>query len=166
MDNRYQPEKQETEVKQEWKHYLPPTPLVSDIIEERELVEEQNLYAKSLSQKSGMCLKVREKLQSLLEGEYELKPEMAMALQGHLAVCPDCAFEYEEMKNLVWLLKSMPMADLPMDYSKVIMQRIMAQQESTANGVQTPVSSGGAFTRFFTAFRKSKIKIRKDSDLK
>ena len=130
MENRYEPEKQELQLQQEWKHYLPQeeTP-AANIIEEKELLEEQTVYPATQTPQASLCLRVRERLQSLLEEDYEMRPEMAAALYGHLALCHDCAFEFEEMQRVVRLLKTIPMADLPMDYSKVIMQRIMAQEE-------------------------------------
>ena len=132
MENRYEPEKQEQQpLQQEWKHYLPPEEThTADIIDEKELFEEQTVYPTKQSQQANLCLRVRERLQSLLEEDYEMRPEMAAALYGHLALCHDCAFEFEEMQRVVRLLKSIPMAELPMDYSKVIMQRIIAQEES------------------------------------
>ena len=136
MENRYEPEKQELQpLQQEWKHYLPPEEThVAEIIVDKELLEEQTVYPTKQAQQASLCLRVRERLQSLLEEDYEMRPEMAAALYGHLALCHDCAFEFEEMQRVVQLLKSIPMAEIPMDYSKVIMQRIIAQEEAHTEG--------------------------------
>jgi len=80
----------------------------------------------STVQAVGLCDRVREKLQSLLDNDPSLRPEMTTALYGHLAVCPECSEEFSVMRNMVNLLETMPSIELPIDYSSQIMRRIQS----------------------------------------
>ncbi len=73
---------------------------------------------------SAVCAQVREQLNSLLENDGSVRPETATALYGHIAYCPDCAREFQEMQRVVNMLEGMPLAELPTDYSRLVMRRI------------------------------------------
>jgi hypothetical protein len=75
-----------------------------------------------------LCARVREQLQSLLENDGTVRAEQATALYGHVAVCAECAREFEAMQRVVHMLEAMPLADLPTDYSRLIMRRIQTGQ--------------------------------------
>ena len=76
--------------------------------------------------KSEVCLQVREQLQALLENDGSIRSETATALYVHMAVCSECAREFEAMQRVVHMLEAMPLADLPTDYSRLVMSRIQA----------------------------------------
>lgn len=86
----------------------------------------------TLPPQTSLCARVREKLQPLFEEDETIRPEMATAIYGHLAVCPGCSAEYEQIRymdqKLVALLEALPPMDLPMDYSRLIMQQIQADR--------------------------------------
>jgi len=87
---------------------------------------------------AGLCERVHEKLQLLLENDPEINPEMVTALYGHLAVCAECSSDFQTMRRLVNLMETLPTAELPMDYSQQILQRI----QSGAVSVSQPVEVG------------------------
>lgn len=93
----------------------------------------------SVSQNVGLCDRVREKLQPLLDNDLAIRPEMATALYGHLAVCPECAAEFGAMRQVVNLLETLPPAELPIDYSAQIMRRIQADNLVGASAKETVV---------------------------
>lgn len=95
--------------------------------------------ATAVGASNGLCDRVREKLQALLENDPGILPEMATALKGHLMVCPDCNVEFNQLRNMVNLLETMPTAEPPTDYSKLIMQRIQGIVPARAT-VSAPVS--------------------------
>ncbi len=74
----------------------------------------------------GLCLRVREMLPHLLENDGEIRPEMARQVYGHLSVCPGCAGEFDEMQRVIQLMDKLPPAEMPQDFSQIIMQRILA----------------------------------------
>ena len=80
----------------------------------------------STVQAVGLCDRVRDKLQLLLDNDPDIRPEMATALYGHLAVCSECAVEFAAMRRMVNLLETLPSMDLPIDYSPHVMRRIQA----------------------------------------
>lgn len=82
------------------------------------------------SELGKLCVDVRKLLPELLENDGGVRPEMATAIYGHLAVCPGCAREFDEMQQLVNQIEALPEVDLPMDYSSLIMRRIQAQPET------------------------------------
>ena len=86
---------------------------------------------------ASLCIRVREKLQSLIETDPDILPEMAAALHGHLMVCGECSKEYKQLQSMVNLLETIPTAELPMDYSRQIMRRIQAG--IATNPIDTPV---------------------------
>ncbi|GEM_PF-2000245 len=75
---------------------------------------------------TALCQRVREMLPHLLENDGEIRPEMARQVYGHLSVCTGCAGEFDEMQNVILLMEKMPPAELPQDFSQIIMQRILS----------------------------------------
>jgi predicted anti-sigma-YlaC factor YlaD len=94
----------------------------------------------STARSVGLCVRVREKLQLLLENDPEIKPDMVTALYGHLAVCAECSGEFQTMRRLVNMMETLPTAELPMDYSAQIMQRIQAGAIPAALPVEVSAS--------------------------
>jgi hypothetical protein len=96
----------------------------------------------------NLCLSVRERLPSLLEGEGDIRPEMAASIYAHLAVCPGCAREFDEMQRVVALLDALPPAEIPMDFSGIIMDRIQTEmgpaQSSHPTYAVSPLSGEAA----------------------
>jgi hypothetical protein len=89
----------------------------------------------TLLPQTTLCIWVQEKLQPLLENDDEIRPEMATALYGHLAICAVCAQEYEQIQKVVAMLEAMPPLELPMDYSRLILRRIQAGSPALQDGV-------------------------------
>jgi hypothetical protein len=75
---------------------------------------------------TALCQRVREMLPHLLENDGEIRPEMARQVYGHLSVCPGCAGEFDEMERVILLMDKMPPAEMPQDFSQIIMQRILS----------------------------------------
>ena len=80
--------------------------------------------------RDNLCFWVREKLSDMLDNDGTVRPEQAAGIYAHLAICRACSQEYEEMQQLVSLVESLPPAELPCDYSLLIMQRIEIQNSS------------------------------------
>lgn len=123
MENRH--ENTSSEQQQTWQtRYVPPpsTHYQNPVTPNTETVE-SNQTQHNTSQ-AYLCERVQEKLQALIENDPQIKPEMATALYGHLAVCADCVRVYESLKRVVELLDSIPMMELPVDYSLSIMRKI------------------------------------------
>ena len=75
---------------------------------------------------TALCQQVREMLPHLLESDGEIRPEMASQVYGHLSVCLGCAGEFDEMQRVIQLMDKMPPAEMPRDFSQIIMQRILS----------------------------------------
>jgi len=74
-----------------------------------------------------LCVRVRVMLPPLLENDGSVRPEMAAAIYGHLTICPDCAQHFDDMQRVVALMEALPPADMPQDFSALIMARIQIQ---------------------------------------
>ena len=83
----------------------------------------------------NLCARVSEMLPSLIEGDGEIRPEMATAIYGHLAVCPDCAKEFDRQQRTVMLLEQLPLLDLPKDFSGLVMERVQREMGNYKDGV-------------------------------
>ena len=77
--------------------------------------------------KGGLCTRVMELLPALLENDGDIRPEMAAAVYGHLSSCPACAHEFDEMQRTVRMLESLGQAEMPMDFSALIMEKIQTE---------------------------------------
>ncbi len=75
---------------------------------------------------TALCQQVREMLPHLLENDGEIRPEMARQVFNHLSICAGCAGEYDEMERVILLMDKMPLAEMPQDFSQIIMQRILS----------------------------------------
>ena len=75
---------------------------------------------------TALCQRVREMLPHLLENDGEIRPEMARQVYGHLSVCTGCAGEFDEMQRVILLMDKLPPAEMPQDFSQIIMQRILS----------------------------------------
>jgi hypothetical protein len=93
-----------------------------------EVVSQDAVIVPDATANTALCARVREQLQSLLENDGSVRPETAAALYGHVAVCADCARELDAMQRVIHMLEAMPLADLPADYSRLIMRRIQTGQ--------------------------------------
>lgn len=83
-----------------------------------------------------LCVDVRKLLPELLENDGSIRPEMASAIYGHLAICPGCARELDEMQQLAARIDALPQVDLPMDYSELIMHKIQTQTHTIYSAQQ------------------------------
>lgn len=75
---------------------------------------------------TALCQRVREMLPHLLEKDGEIRPEMTRQVYGHLSVCAGCAGEFDEMQRVILLMEKLPPAEMPQDFSQIIMQRILS----------------------------------------
>ncbi len=115
MENRFEhlpPEEQ-----QGWGAYVNPPPLPG----------QQHNQPSNQSLSSSLCARVREALPALLENDGEINPQMASALYGHLSVCPGCAHELDTLQRVIQVVEALEPAELPMDFSARIMQRIQSR---------------------------------------
>jgi predicted anti-sigma-YlaC factor YlaD len=86
-------------------------------------------------------------LPDLLENDGSVRPEMATAIYAHLAVCSGCAREFDQMQRVIARIEALPPAEMPMDYSGLIMQQIQAKVEAKseaktdAHGAKTAARS-------------------------
>lgn len=74
--------------------------------------------------RGNLCAWVCEKLSDLLDNDGSVRPEQAAGIYAHLAICRACAHEFEEMQQVVSLVEHLPPAELPCDFSVLIMHRI------------------------------------------
>jgi hypothetical protein len=86
----------------------------------------QRYLSGSLPLETALCQRVREMLPHLLENDGEVRPEMARQVYGHLSVCTGCSGEFDEMQQVIQLMEKMPPAEMPQDFSQIIMQRILS----------------------------------------
>lgn len=115
MENRFEhlpPEEQ-----QGWGAYVTPPPLPG----------QQHSQPSNQSLSSSLCARVREALPALLENDGEINPQMASALYGHLSLCPGCAHEFDTLQQVIQVVEALEPAELPMDFSARIMQRIQSR---------------------------------------
>jgi hypothetical protein len=89
------------------------------------------------SRQAGLCADVCRMLPDLLENDGSVRPEMASAISAHVAVCPDCSREYEQMQRVIARIEALPPAEMPMDFSGPIMRQIQVQVETT-RGAKIP----------------------------
>ena len=80
----------------------------------------------SVPLETALCQRVREMLPHLLENDGDVRPEMARQVYGHLSVCSSCTGEFDEMQHVIQLMEKMPPAEMPQDFSQIIMQRILS----------------------------------------
>jgi hypothetical protein len=73
----------------------------------------------------NMCSRFAEHLPAMLENsDGEMSPETLRAMYGHMSICEACSSMFDEHQRITALLDSMPMAELPMDFSGVVQRRI------------------------------------------
>ncbi len=92
--------------------------------------QQNNAGATETQAQVGLCAHVQDLLPALIENDGQIRPEMATTLYGHLAVCKACAREFAEMKRVIQMLAALPPAEMPMDYSGLIMSRIQTEMLS------------------------------------
>jgi predicted anti-sigma-YlaC factor YlaD len=112
------------------------------------------------SQRTGLCADVCKMLPDLLENDGSVRPEMAAAIYAHLAVCPGCAHEYDQMQRVIARIEALPPAEMPMDFSGLIMRRIQEQpqaaQADRAVARQTAPPSGARASVIITTRPETK----------
>lgn len=74
-----------------------------------------------------LCAQVGELLPALLENDGEVRPEMAASVYAHLSVCSGCSRSFEEMQRVVAMVEALAPAEMPMDFSGIIMRRIQTE---------------------------------------
>jgi len=131
MENRFEQMPEE----QGWRAPLPPRPSYPD--KAPPLSGTQNSEVPRTSQsgymgthdtlRDNLCAWVRERMSDLLDNDGTVRPEQAAGIYAHMAICRACSQEFEEMQHLVSLVESLPPAELPCDFSPLIMQRIEFQ---------------------------------------
>jgi len=112
MENRF--EQNPPEEQQGWGAYATPPPISGQFNKENT----------NLPPQLSLCARVRDILPHLVENDGDIRPEMAREVYGHLSICSGCAKELDEMQRVVVTLESLPPAEMPMDFSQLIMQRI------------------------------------------
>jgi hypothetical protein len=90
------------------------------------------------AQRTGLCADVCKLLPDLLENDGSVRPEMATAIYAHLAVCSDCADEFDQMQRVIARIEALPPAEMPMDFSGLIMRRIQEQAETVHSAQHAP----------------------------
>ncbi len=113
MENRFDHNQQE---EQGWGNYATPPGLPGRRVG----------FTAPSSSEMGLCLQVREMLPHLLENDGVIRPEMARQVYAHLSVCPGCTAEFDEMQRVIQLMDKLPPAEMPRDFSLLIMQRILS----------------------------------------
>lgn len=123
MENRHT-ENTPPEEQQGWGAYATPPPLPG----------QQNRLHSELSPDMSLCARVRERMPDLLENDGSIRPEVAHAIYDHLAVCPGCAREFEEMGQVIRAIASLGQVQMPADYSGLIMRRIQLEYGPAGQG--------------------------------
>lgn len=111
MENRFENSPEE----QGWKAPLPPR--IDSTLRQTNAPDQDLL-------RDNLCAWVREKLSDLLDNDGSIRPEQAAGIYAHLAICRPCAQEFDELKHIVALVEDLPPAELPCDFSGLIMFRI------------------------------------------
>jgi hypothetical protein len=124
MENKFE----HTPEEQGWKAPLPPRPAVPNGNAPGHALTGQNSPVQNgFAQgqlRDNLCAWVCEKLSDLLDNDGSVRPEQAAGIYAHLAICRHCAQEFDEMQRVVALVENLPPAELPRDFSGLIMQRI------------------------------------------
>jgi hypothetical protein len=123
MENRF--EHTPPEEQQGWGRYATPPPVPG----------QENSFHADMPPEMRLCSRVRVLLPHLIENDGEVRPEMTSQIYGHLSVCPACAHEFDEMNRVVAVLETMPPAEMPMDFSSVIMRRLQSPNGPVPHGV-------------------------------
>ena len=121
MENRF--ENDRPEERQDWGRYAtpPPRPGEKHTGPENDVVSRQTV--------TSLCDRVRDTLPALLENDGGIRPEMATAIRAHLSGCAECTREYRQLQKLASLIETMPLAEMPKDYSALIMRQIERQAD-------------------------------------
>ena len=146
MENRFE----HTPEEQGWKAPLPPrhaapngnTPAHA-FNDQASQVGQNNAAQNGFAQgqlRDNLCAWVCEKLSDLLDNDGSVRPEQAAGIYAHLAICRHCAQEFDEMQRVVALVENLPPADLPRDFSGLIMQRIENPHQPLARHSLPPQS--------------------------
>ena len=138
MDNRF--EHEPPEERQDWGRYATPPALPGEKHSQANRQSPEPLRRQTVT---SLCDRVQETLPALLENDGSIRPEMATAIRAHLSGCADCAREYREMQQLIALIETMPLAEMPRDYSMEIMQRIERQAKPALVSAQNLANGGG-----------------------
>ncbi|MDE2126229.1 MAG: hypothetical protein KGJ62_06540 [Armatimonadetes bacterium] len=96
----------------------------------------------------SLCLRVSELLPALAEQDQQIRPEMRSALLGHLAVCPACTLEFNEINRVIHLLSSVSPLPTPTDFASIVSAHIRSEF-GPMGGATHPWSglpSGAAYT--------------------
>jgi len=131
MENRFNHTPPEGE--QGWGAYVTPPPIPG----------QQNTEQAG---QTNLCAQVRDWLPSLLENDGDVRPEVSSSLYAHLAACSGCAREFDEMQRVVALLEALAPAELPADFSGVIMRRIQTEMGPVQNASTHPTSAASSLS--------------------
>ena len=119
MENRFENDRPEERL--DWGRYATPPPRPG----EKHNLPENEVAARQTA--TSLCDRVRDTLPALLENDGGIRPEMATAIRAHLSGCTDCTREYRQLQRLATLIEQMPLAEMPKDYSALIMRKIEQQ---------------------------------------
>ncbi len=79
---------------------------------------EQNSLLNETPERFSLCLRVQEQLQDYIEGY--LDSVAAEAVRAHLAVCVICQRNYDELRQTIRLIETLPFMSPGRDYSSAI----------------------------------------------
>ncbi len=72
------------------------------------------------------CSEIRALLSLYID--HMLEPSMCEEVAAHLAVCPDCKQEYEELIQMLEMLSSIPEAEMPKDFDEKLHKTLIAAE--------------------------------------
>ncbi|MBC7526552.1 MAG: hypothetical protein H7308_03285 [Chthonomonadaceae bacterium] len=136
----------EEEGEKQWVSPLPHNPPASSHIGNHSGLRGKEETALPQKNTGSLCVRVSEMLPSLIEGDGEIRPEMATAIYGHLAVCPTCAKEFDTQQRTLMLLEQLPLLELPKDFSGLVMSRVQAEMGNYKDGVLQHRQTSGTET--------------------
>lgn len=78
-------------------------------------------------QLGSLCLGVRSRFPDLLEDDGSVRPDEAIALHGHMAVCQTCKQEYVRMQQVVTSIETLALLDPPVDFAAKVHDEIVSR---------------------------------------
>lgn len=77
------------------------------------------------------CQSIQEKMHDYLDGV--LPEELCADFEAHLGNCPECAKEVEALREVLQLLKEMPIEHLPEDFEATLHEALVRESETIKN---------------------------------
>ncbi len=84
---------------------------------------------------------VRSRLPDLLEDDGSVRPDEAVALHGHMAVCSSCKREFRQLQQVVASIERLPLLEPPLDFAATVHNDIISRSLRPASTTSDPTAN-------------------------